>query len=353
MVDWSFTSEFGLEEFLWAHLAPLLTLTPLARQYIIKGQVCDILAVTANRQLAILELKNEEDRYVVPQLTRYYASIKQEQPFPDQVDYRQPIKLIAIAPSFHLHNEIDRTYSRLSFDFWRFQVHESDSKITFHLHATETDQPHRVAIPPDYHGSLRPGEPQDNLVAPSVPSRPPKSLRLLLDALEPEQQDYVLALREKILEFDESMAEVGRTVRTQYGLRKGGSEIFKKHLCAELILERFQQFKSVSLSLMLPYPKREFKRRTLQGYVKGFTLARVPLLPSQWQQRKPIAFRFGRSRRMTRFEYNLAEYSKLYENLSGRSLSIKTTTGLVDVALYEWRENLSAAGVLSLDEEQE
>lgn len=54
---------------------------------------------------SVLELKNVEDRYVVPQLTRYYASLYKEQPFADKLDYGKPIRLLAIsAVSFEMLN---------------------------------------------------------------------------------------------------------------------------------------------------------------------------------------------------------------------------------------------------------
>ena len=65
----------------------LLELKPLKRQYYIKGQYCDILAIGKNKELIILELKIAEDRYVVQQLTSYYHSLLEEKPFFDQIDY--------------------------------------------------------------------------------------------------------------------------------------------------------------------------------------------------------------------------------------------------------------------------
>lgn len=73
-------------------------------------------------QLVILELKNVEDCYVVPQLTRYCASLSQEQPFADRVDYGLSIRLLAVAPKFYAHNVLDWEHSRLKFEFWRFEV---------------------------------------------------------------------------------------------------------------------------------------------------------------------------------------------------------------------------------------
>lgn len=105
---WEFTSELALEGFIWERLEKLLQLKPFQRQSAVMGEICDILALTPERQLVILELKNTEDRYIIQQLTRYYANVLEEQPFSDRIDYEQPIRLIAIAPTFHRHNYIDR-----------------------------------------------------------------------------------------------------------------------------------------------------------------------------------------------------------------------------------------------------
>jgi len=66
-----------LEDFVWNHLEQLFQFFPLKRQYISKGEICDILALK-DKQLAILELKNSEDRYIVQQLSRYYDSLIDE-----------------------------------------------------------------------------------------------------------------------------------------------------------------------------------------------------------------------------------------------------------------------------------
>jgi RecB family endonuclease NucS len=99
--SWQFGNEFELEEVLWQNLPALLNLQPFKRQYSVRGQFCDILALDDRRRLVVLELKNVEDRYVVQQLTRYYHALKEEAPFSDEVDVSQPIRLMAIAPGFH------------------------------------------------------------------------------------------------------------------------------------------------------------------------------------------------------------------------------------------------------------
>lgn len=112
---WQFDSETVLEDFVWTNLQQLLKLTPLKRQYRVSGQICDILAVDENKRLVVLELKNNEDRYIVQQLTRYYDALLEEKPFSTEIDYKQPVRLVAITPSFHQDNLTDRKYHKLFF----------------------------------------------------------------------------------------------------------------------------------------------------------------------------------------------------------------------------------------------
>jgi RecB family endonuclease NucS len=123
---WEFASEQSLEDFVWSRLEELLQLRPFQRQYAVMGEICDILALSADGQLTILELKNTEDRYVIQQLTRYYANLLEVKPFPDEIDYGKPVRLIAIAPMFHRHNHIDRQHSQLSFEFIQVGVVQED-----------------------------------------------------------------------------------------------------------------------------------------------------------------------------------------------------------------------------------
>jgi RecB family endonuclease NucS len=92
---WEFASVAALEDFIWENLQQLLGFTPLKRQYTVKNEVCDILALDEQNQLVIIELKNAEDRYVIQQLTRYYDNLLDEKPFLEQIDYSQPVRLIA------------------------------------------------------------------------------------------------------------------------------------------------------------------------------------------------------------------------------------------------------------------
>jgi hypothetical protein len=110
----SFRSEKDLEKFLVENLQEFFPeLEILDSQVTLSNQRIDILALhRETRQGFILELKNEEDRGIVPQLTRYRKALVTQQPFSDRLDYQQPIQMIAIAPSFHDDNRTDRESSK-------------------------------------------------------------------------------------------------------------------------------------------------------------------------------------------------------------------------------------------------
>ena len=143
---WQFASENNLEDFVWSQLNSLFELSPLKRQYTTYGDICDILALDKNSRLVIMELKNVEDRYIVQQLTRYYHSLLEEKPFQQQVNYQLPVRLIAVAPSFHRHNWIDRKYHKISLEFMSFTLRQQQNEIYLHLTDLDTKKNSQVKI---------------------------------------------------------------------------------------------------------------------------------------------------------------------------------------------------------------
>lgn len=216
---WEFASEAALEDFIWENLQQLLSFTPLKRQYAAKGEFCDILALNESKQLVILELKNAEDRYVIQQLTRYYDNLLDERPFAEQIDYHQPVKLIAAAPSFHRHNLIDCKYNLLKIDLLQIQVFKDNQQFQLCLQDITTNQ--TWSIPISY----------QELNFSSTKHGISETPQLLLDWLgtcSAEEQQAILKLREKILSFDERIKEEieGRnTIRYGKGKSKPVSEI--------------------------------------------------------------------------------------------------------------------------------
>lgn len=112
-LSWEFENEEALESFFCKHLHLLFQWKIIERQYSVNSQRCDILAIDKNKQLVIIEFKNIEDRGIVQQLTRYYDALLEEKPLGSEVNSDKPVHLVAIAPSFHRDNFIDRKYHRL------------------------------------------------------------------------------------------------------------------------------------------------------------------------------------------------------------------------------------------------
>lgn len=211
---WEFANEATLEDFVWANLPQLFGLTPLKRQYSVNGQFCDILALGENQQLVVLELKNVEDRYVVQQLTRYYHALCEEKAFSEQINYEKPVRLIAIAPSFHRDNLIDRKYHHLSIEFCKFAVLADSEKFYLQLKEVETEKVTKLEIPFE-----------EKETDEDIPEPPRAFFKLLVNCTESEKQE-LLKIRRKILCFERRMQEIASTSNIKYG--KG------KNFCAEL-----------------------------------------------------------------------------------------------------------------------
>ena len=339
---WQFDSELSLETFVNAHLLRLLDLNPLARQFFIDSQVCDLLAVSPQTQLVILELKNTEDRYIVQQLTRYYNAIVAHKPFAGQVDYSLPIRLVAIAPSFHTHNFIDRQYSQLLFEFFTFQVQSQSEQLQFCLSQPDGSLSRCLDIPIAFHTTLL------NTALPAPVSLdgklppPPKSLRRLVDNLASAEQDYVLHLRQHILEFSDHMQEVGRTTSTQYGLRKE-NDLYKTKLCAQFI-PSYSGSNLPRLMLQLPYAKKEFGapgRRFKAERVKGLAWAQVSHERQLWDSTQPVQIFLYFGKTLERYSklYALDTYAQMYFKLTGQARELRSIQDVIDLALDEWQQS--------------
>ena len=99
-----FKFELLLEEFIWLNLEKLLGTAPLARQYVInKKNRTDILGITQEKRLAIVELKKNSGGEGINQLLRYKENLHQHYAYSSvlsKVDSRQDFLLIAIAGRF-------------------------------------------------------------------------------------------------------------------------------------------------------------------------------------------------------------------------------------------------------------
>lgn len=247
---WAFSSEAALENFVWNNLHSLLGYTPLERQYVCNGEVCDILAVADDRSLVILELKNVEDRYLIQQLTRYYASLIEEKPFAAQINYSLPVELVAITPGYHRHNLVDRQYSKLDFRLWQFSVVEQQAIWSLQLTALDSQQIR--AIPISYE------RPTVNL-DPDIPE-PPTLLINWLSGCSPVEQEGILSLRRRLLS-DKRIKEMVERNRIGYGSGK-------TRLCAELIFQPSKQRPVLFLWLPTPSSSIHSSRKRVIGRLR-------------------------------------------------------------------------------------
>jgi RecB family endonuclease NucS len=265
---WEFVSEAALEKFIWENLKQLLGASPLKQQYISSGEICDILAVDDDKGLIILELKNVEDRYLIQQLTRYYSNLLAEKPFPQEVDYSRSVRLIAIAPSYHRHNLIDKEYSQLNFELLQFSVDRNERNFYFHLQELGQDF--------NCKKHLIPYQPIEALVIEGIPE-PPELLIKWLGSCTKEEQEGFLQVRSKVLTCNQRMKEIVDKRSIQYGSGK-------TKLCAEICFQ--QKSQKPVLFLWMPTPNtylwRDSKKPVcgrLRVWTNGQTISHVGHIP--------------------------------------------------------------------------
>ncbi|TAD80175.1 MAG: DUF91 domain-containing protein [Oscillatoriales cyanobacterium] len=133
--QWCFVNESELENFVWDNLQIALGLTPIKRQFSLEGQFIDILAMDEEQNLAIVELKNIEDRHIVQQLTRYFDLVVNSNDSPFELPKFKKVRLIGILPSVHLFSKLDCKYHRLEFELLEFSVLVEDENFYWNLEA--------------------------------------------------------------------------------------------------------------------------------------------------------------------------------------------------------------------------
>jgi RecB family endonuclease NucS len=274
-IGWEFVSEATLEKFIWTNFKELFGINPLKRQHISNGEICDILAVDDRQSLVILELKNVEDRYLIQQLTRYYANLLADKPFAEEINYSRRVRLIAIAPSYHRHNLIDRDYSRLDFQLLHFSI--SEEKGSFYFLLTELGQncylkKHLISYQPITTTSLE-----------GIPD-PPELLIKWLGGCTQEEQEGFLKVRSKVLASSLKMQEIIDKRTIKYGSGK-------TKLCAEICFQ--QRSQKPVLFLWLPTPNtylwRDLKKTTtgrLRVWTNGQTISHVGHIPEGFGKMK-------------------------------------------------------------------
>ncbi|MBE9145719.1 endonuclease NucS domain-containing protein [Planktothrix mougeotii] len=231
---WGFGNEKALEDFVWDNLMNLLELTPLKRQYKVNGEICDILALDKDQKLVIIELKNMTDRGVVQQLTRYYNNLILLKPLDGEIDYNKSIRLMAIMPSFHKHNFVDREHSKLSLEFFNFDIVQQEDSLALSLTNLDTGKTVYTSIDYDINDVFD--------LSQYLPD-PPNSLLKIIESCSPEQQQFILKLRKQILCFHEKIQEIYAPGVIKYG--RG-----KDKICVEIRQDNL-------FYLYLPIPDRQ------------------------------------------------------------------------------------------------
>lgn len=321
---WAFSSEAALEDWLWLNLESLLQLKPLRRQYFVRGQYCDILAIGQEGQLYILELKNAEDRYIVQQMTRYYDALLAEKPFREQIDYDKTPQLIAIAPSFHSDTMTDLKYHTLNVQPFTFKLLDNSLFLEFHLLDSaevtklKADIPYPATIDSDY----------------QLPE-PPRFLLNLLSDLQPDHQQAYLQMRDRLLSFDRRMQEIkqGKGIRYGQGIGKP---------CAQLQLSQSLQHQQMRCYLWLPclnpfQRRKQLMRIEIGGYLyfkdHNFYLTHCP----DKTRRAGQSWWLNSSLKAIQ-QYNDSHLLEVYRKLIDNNDPSKNFEILLEIAMDKWLE---------------
>ncbi len=328
---WEFESEEALEDFAFTNLKQLLGLTPLKRQYIVNGQICDILAVDDNKRLVVLELKNSEDRYIVQQLTRYYDALLEEKPFKDSINYTQPIELMGIVPKIHRDNLTDRKYHHLNIRFFKFEIITLESNVYLQLKDLDTDKVFEIEI-------IR----QDTESTESLPS-PPKLLQKLLRSCEPEQLKIIMEIRNQILTFDQRMQEISSAGSIKYGNGKSKTSKFCAEFCSDskgnLLVFLWIPFKagtSKKIGRARIGINYETGKALIEGYVsKGIRIKNPPFNKERAKKMEIIDKKIDNKETLTYEEFKFfCTYTYDKRCIYG------SITDMVDGALKHWLKRL-------------
>ncbi len=321
---WEFVSEDAVEDFVEAHLESLLGLTLIKRQFTVNEQRCDIIAVDEKKQLVVVELKNGEDRYIVQQLTRYYHALLEHKPFADRVDYALPVRLVAIAPSFHRDSFTDRKYNHLLLQFLQFALVPDGEKLYLQLKDVDAEHIARVEIT---HQKI---ESTDN-----IPS-PPKEFRNLLKKFIDDEQQVLWRIRDKILRFDTRMQEIVSSKSISYG--KG-----KSKLCAQICVDRraYEGYIRPALMLWLPLSPwtdncNRIGRIAIYNRKRNDLLSLSKIDEYSYLRHWPVGSRYSASDSQVQ-TWDLKHY---VTEISKQNNELNSLDFLVNSSLEKWRERL-------------
>jgi len=349
--QWQFESEATFERLLWQNLEEWLNFQPLARQLRMCGEPCDIIARSSKGKPVILELKNEEDRYVVQQLTRYYHNFLEERPDLPQLDASKAPRLVAIIPSLHRHNFIDRLYHRLTVELWTFHIRKQHDQFLLELVSWET---------PDAKSTIKTIDLTPHIQIPTIAEPDPqsqldKNWKSILSKRSELDQKNLLEIRDRILSFSPKLGEVVTPSTATYGQMRSKTSLCESE---ERLLARFEQLSLNNAPRLFFYLPSIVKLSVntvkvevlLQKSNSGYSLRslvqslRMPNKCSQsnlymmmYHSREQVEF-------TSRYEITLMGYLRFYESIFEKKSwnprwddQFSSLEDLLDLSLFDWQ----------------
>jgi len=328
-----------------------LNFQPLARQLRMCGEPCDIIARSPKGKPVILELKNEEDRYVVQQLTRYYHNFLEERPDLPQLDASKAPRLVAIIPSLHRHNFIDRLYHRLTVELWTFHIRKQHDQFLLELVSWET---------PDAKSTIKTIDLTPHIQIPTIAEPDPqsqldKNWKSILSKRSELDQKNLLEIRDRILSFSPKLGEVVTPSTATYGQMRSKTSLCESE---ERLLARFEQLSLNNAPRLFFYLPSIVKLSVntvkvevlLQKSNSGYSLRslvqslRMPNKCSQsnlymmmYHSREQVEF-------TSRYEITLMGYLKFYESIFEKKSwnprwddQFSSLEDLLDLSLFDWQ----------------
>ncbi len=308
---WEFSSEQVLEDFIWSNLGILFGLIPLMRRYTVFREIRNILAQDHNGQLVVIKIKNSQNRGIVQQLTRCYAQLIEQKPFPEHINYDQDIRILAITPGFHKDSLLDRKYHKLLFEFWQFEIIEETNNLFLQVKNLDNSQAIQCEVPQEIAE-----------IPPVVTIYPePSELQIITQQCNSQQQAEIIRIRDSILSFHVGMQETISPGSIKYG--RG-----KSKLCAEIVCENVSKLPSFYLHLPIPQKNR---LKSIDEPEISNGIGRMRILTDDWQS--VVLIYYSKNQKSISGYYDFDDFANYVntKNYPQAPLDI-----LIDIALENW-----------------
>ncbi|CAD5929691.1 hypothetical protein PCC9214_01199 [Planktothrix tepida] len=225
-----------------------------------------------------------------------------------EIDYNKPIRLMAIMPSFHKHNFVDKEHSKLSLEFFSFEILEQSDSLALSL--TNIDREKTVCTKINY-------DKNDVFDLSCYLPHPPNSLLKIIANCSPEKQQDILKLRKHILCFHEKIQEIYAPGVIKYG--RG-----KDNICVEIRQDNL-------FYLYLPIPDRQ-----VMG--SKYPLGKMQIFTNDFQQINLIGYILKGKRSIDKV-YHYKDFEKFIQVIDSIE-SLNQLENLINIALQNWLERL-------------